>query len=720
VAGLTAVAIAGPSGAQASAQSQSARAAAGIDEDDPKLAGHFAGRVIGPDGRPIAGARLFVVATEPVPTSSGPVRAWSDALGSFEFDAPDMTFAEIDGLPSRRQGLLIATADHLEPDWVVTWGQTRTTIRSHFDPVKGAEITLRLARGDVPIHGRLLDQEGRPLAGARVRLSALQVPWKRDLDAHLKKFGASKHQVWMFDYERSLYHPNVLPGVGTETITDADGRFRLSGLGRDRLADLTVTAASIVDADLTVMTRDAPDVVIDQDPDGFPRRAILGAGFTIRLKPGRTIRGIVRDRETRAPIADAWVAAPNATDVLRGIPGPFRSDANGRYTISGIDPAIQNLEVTAVPPPGQPYLMAKAEVGERSGAMIDCPRGIRFRLKLVNEAGMPVEAKVEYWAVMPNPHLERLISGINYDGTLPLSRAAMTSKGVYEGFVIPGPGAVTVTTPSEAGFGSAHVDPKAFFAPGKTDWTNQEQISTYGTHDTLIIGYGGAWRDQHDFTSIVLVNPQTGSKPLELAATILRDRPRQVTILDPAGQPVVGARTVGLTAFPWDREPPLRAATIPITKLHPTRSRRITFFEEDRKLIGFLLARGDGDSPYTVNLQPQATVIGRIVDENGDPLPPRGARPGANDSATALGTDRKFEIATHDDPSVGTISDCASDGEGRFRIERLVPGLRYRCDIYRDAGWYAGVAFENLVLKPGEVRDLGDIRSKTPVDIHGK
>jgi hypothetical protein len=61
--------------------------------------------------------------------------------------------------------------------------------------------------------------------------------------------------------------------------------------------------------------------------------------------------------------------------------------------------------------------------------------------------------------------------------------------------------------------------------------------------------------------------------------------------------PVMGATSEGLTFFPWDQEPPLRAASFPVTKLHPDRLRRITFVQEDRKLIGFLGARGDGDAP---------------------------------------------------------------------------------------------------------------------------
>ena len=83
-------------------------------------------------------------------------------------------------------------------------------------------------------------------------------------------------------------------------------------------------------------------------------------------------------------------------------------------------------------------------------------------------------------------------------------------------------------------------------------------------------------------------------------ATVSRDKPRQVSLVDPDNKPVMGATSEGLTFFPWDHEPRLRAASFPVTKLHPDRLRRITFVQEDRKLIGFLGARGDGEAPYTV------------------------------------------------------------------------------------------------------------------------
>ena len=139
------------------------------------------------DGKPLDGVNLYLMPVKPAPTHPGEIRAVTADGGRFRFSAKDLTFTSNDGLPARRPGLLIATAPGFGPDWVQTWGQTGTTFVSHYDPIKGAEWTLTLVRDDVPIRGRLLGPDGRPLAGATVRLAGLYVPWKRDLTAHLKK-----------------------------------------------------------------------------------------------------------------------------------------------------------------------------------------------------------------------------------------------------------------------------------------------------------------------------------------------------------------------------------------------------------------------------------------------------------------------------------------------------------------------------------------------------
>ncbi len=709
------VALAGPTPAPAPADPAQATpgAKASPDPDDPALAGRFAGRVVGPDGRPVAGARIYVVRDVPDARDPGLVRARTDADGRFAFDAPDMTFLDLDGLASPRQCVVIATAEGFAPDWTTTRGRTRTAFRSHSDPARGAEIKLRLAKDDVPIHGTLIDPRGDPVAGARVGLRSLMIPREHNLDAHILR-EANGSIFNTTDYLRSEHRPAILPGAATEATTDAEGRFILRGLGRDRIAQLEVSGPRTVDTDLLVMTRDIPDIATTRDAAGKPTRILHGAGFTLKLEDGVTVTGIVRDRDTRRPIPGMWVGpGGDAVAGMRTGSYPFSTDANGRFTITGVAPSLGMREYTAVPRPGTPYLMATASAEPNAEVVIECERGIPFHLNLTDEQGHHVEAEVSYRDVQPNPHM----TGLRFhDCTTPISRARRRADGSYEGFALPGPGAVMVELKGRTDYRPAHVEPKAFFAPGRTNWTRQERISTYGTHDTL--DSSGCWFDQHNYAAIVLVNPPEDSGPLELKATVYRDRPRQVSLVDPDGRPVVGARSIGLTYMIWDDEPVLRASTFPWRGQNPDRVRRVLFFHEARRLVGSIVARGDSDAPIVVTMRPWATLTGRLVAPDGKPLPALEPMMGPQPPAVLSMGDDSLVVDT--DPTRGVYAICTVEPDGRFRVDRIVPGLRYSAEVYRGAGQFAGLAFENAILKPGEVRDLGDVRTKPPVNVIGK
>ena len=694
------------------------------DPDDPKLAGHFEGQVIGPDDKPLAGAKIFIVRYNATFSTSDPLRATSDANGQFAIDAPDMTYTASDGLPARRQGRLIATAEGYALDSIRTWGKTSSSFRSHFDPVKGAPLILRPVRNDVAIHGQILNPDGKPLAGAEVRLIGLETPAYQTFDAYLDKYKQSKNEVWMFDF-RSI---QIAPDVATQILTNDEGRFEIKGLGNDRIATLKVTAPGMVDMPLRVMTRDTDDIVLQRDPDGFPVRANLGANFTIKLKAGRSIIGVVRDRQTHEPIAGMWVGV-NVVESLGSRDGvrPVLTDAKGQFTLTGIHPATKNPEIQAVSQPGMPYLMGQTFVYEEP-AVIECVKGIPFRIKLADEKGLPVNGRVEYQPIIPNPYLETDLPGIRLDENHPVSVGATQVPGVYEGFVLPGPGAILVKGVDPRRYRPARVDPKAFFAPGKTDWTPQEIVSSYGTVDTLNIGQG--WTDQHDYDAILLVNPVLELKPLELAgnvekftkrlseiplsraslmnltATLVEDKPRMVRLLDPEGKPVVGVDTQGLTYHPWDAEPRLRASTIPLTKLHPDRVRRIKFLKEDRGWIGLLLAKGDADTPYTVTLQPWASITGRIVDANGRPMLPVGS---PENQAASLSIRLRLKVDGAGNPVFDEYQDLKIDGKGQFRVDRLVPGVPYDIMIFRPRST-GGMSMELNPLQPGAAIFMGDIR----------
>ena len=107
------------------------------------------------------------------------------------------------------------------------------------------------------------------------------------------------------------------------------------------------------------------------------------------------------------------------------------------------------------------------------------------------------------------------------------------------------------------------------------------------------------------------------------------------------------------------------------------------------------MARGDDDSPYTVRMQPWGSVTGRIVDKSGKP------------HVRTILTAGSSGTLINPDATIGDSVGTKTDADGRFRIDRLVPGLSYTVRAYPRRGHLLGTAFEKLVVEPGKVRNLG-------------
>ena len=95
-----------------------------------------------------------------------------------------------------------------------------------------------------------------------------------------------------------------------------------------------------------------------------------------------------------------------------------------------------------------------------------------------------------------------------------------------------------------------------------------------------------------------------------------------------------------------------------------------------------------------MKLQPWGTVVGRVVDEEGKPR-----------------TDVEIfsTIRERPDPERGDLgSKPTVDAQGRFRIEGLVPGVKY--DAFGQSPSKAfGPVLKGVQVGSGEVKDLGDV-----------
>ena len=335
------------------------------------------GRVLDPAGKPRAGSRLWLAfqGTDWIFSTRVPeVRATSSADGRFEFTVSDvdpevsralrMTSGWPDGFGNIQ---VIASAEGCGPAWTGLAG------------IKD-EIELRLVPDDIPIEGKLLTLEGRPIAGITVRTQMVE-------DA------SNPQEVY-----------GIPSGFFQSATTDANGQFRLAGIGRMRRAMLGFFGQGII--------RDSVQVVTGSYPADHPTRftgiAQVRSQFKHLCKPGRTIMGTVRDIDTGLPVPGISVTSrfdPGVTSI---------TDQAGRYRLDGLKKSPTYLVRGSARGSELPYLASQKSVDESAGyesMTIDLQivKGVVVTGRLTDRAtGRPVQAWVAYAAMRDNPNWSRV------------------------------------------------------------------------------------------------------------------------------------------------------------------------------------------------------------------------------------------------------------------------------------------------------------------------
>jgi RNA polymerase sigma factor (sigma-70 family) len=662
------------------------RPKAGVTKAAPPPAApglEFRGKVAGPGEAALAGARVMVA----MPSSSGwadsttkvVVETTSGADGTFRLEVPADPLEEPAADPGFRYAQLIATADGLGPAWIAL-GKARDR-----------DVTLRLV-ADVPLSGRLVDLQGRPIAGARVSIGTTATVKGGDLAPYLQtvRDGTEDGNGRLLDDR--WWGP--FPDRRASTRSDANGKFTFAGLGRERLIEMSAEAPAIQHVTFMAMTREGETVGRGAEKSlGMGGGQVHGATFDVVVPPGRSITGVVREKGTGRPVPGMRVkGAREATD------------AKGAFTATGFAKG-KSYELIVMPDHGQPYFVTCVIVPDAPGlgpivADVECIRGVPFRLKLTDKAtGKPVVAEVTYSPVYPNEWTRKVTGFEPVNGVGAYASAYREADGTYSGGVLPGPGAIFVRIAGDD-YRPASVDPHEFFTgkPGGRLETDGE----YGNRDAIMTAHGtgfGVPTPQAQFKAIVLTNTAEDSAPLSLSIELERQRAPIGRILGPDGRPLAGVAVAGLD--PMEREPsgPLDSAEFRVVGLLSGRPRTLTFTHTAKRLSAELRLGGDESGPFEVRLAPWATLTGRLVDRAGK------ARAGVDLVA------KDWQEASKD-PSRAVLPGRKTDGDGRFRFEGLVAGLRYDARVVNAReGEDFGIVFEELTLAPGESRDLGDVRS---------
>jgi RNA polymerase sigma factor (sigma-70 family) len=624
--------------------------APGNDDDTPT---QLRGQVLGPDGKPFAGARLYMGYAprrwEPdavLHQPAYPPRTISGADGGFNFT---FTRSELDErfLDASRP-IVIAMADG--------WGMDWTEIGNP------AALSLRLVE-DLPLEGRILNADRKPVAGAKISVQDVSSDSAAGLTRLLQDGTPLSGPL-----HKGCRGP--LPGQPQEIVTDADGGFRLAGIARDRVVTLTLYGPQVQRVNFRAVTRPSTTTSF--------YGGIRGSKFVYGASSSRTIRGVVRDKVTRRPMAGVKVSVSD-----QGTYFPTFTDAAGGYELSGCPKSPQYL-VAAQPQHGEPYFAASASLSSGVGldsmtADFDLLRGIPLKGRVIDQsAGKPPKrAVVEYYSLYPNPHASLLTKLAHL---VPASSAAIASDGSFSLAVLPGPGIVLVAASPRDSYATALLD-------------NGELANLFG--DMLYHG-GGSWflvtagdamhqRCVNRYNALSLIKPDVSAKLLELDFSVRPARGLKGTLIGPDGEPVVGALVCGLTSMP-DPET-LTSESFTVEGLNPRCTRELSFHHVEKGLGKVLTIRGDEPEPLTVRLEPCGVVVGRLLDRANKP---KQGQP---------------VCFSHYDFWLGV--NVETDEEGRFRAA-LVPGLTYDFYFPRLDGPQRRDR-RAAPVEPGQTTDLGDL-----------
>jgi RNA polymerase sigma factor (sigma-70 family) len=644
---------------QAARRSQLVSTSATVDAKPTTGSGRtivLRGKVFGPEGRLVAGARLHLVADPWDPWANPVERGTSGVDGSYRIALPEETFRHNfdDGTSPQVRITLIATASGLGAGWVEFQAVERDG-KPAMKPEYAHDFQLA---AEFPIAGRIVNASGKPVAGAVVAVRSVSQlatgRWEPVLAA-LQAFDPSfLMSVTNHSYKWSEpINPSAWKAIAPAT-TDAYGRFKIVGIGRDRLTDVRVMGPGVQPVNVSIVTRDDVADVTRAFRAKYPQKRkhqVFDPFPTIVVDAARTVAGVVRDARTGEPIPGLSLGIW-AQHI--GI-GGAETDANGRYrgVFSGNGPSISVYTYAHGRSPWpERYLSAARQFSDarESGEIVadfDIQRGVVVSGRVLesgtgrpivsapryychDKAPIPLRAGfVYYYPLAINAALRGRPAGLFFEGLSTgeaiAPRAEIDGDGRFKLAVPPGPGVLLV-----------RAQPGLPMLYDQADrWKESDGLYRLFPYAPLTVRAkddGAPDGDSRSLAGFVgpislatyhayrVINPPADAAALDVEIAIARAPSRLLRFFGPDGRPVRGVTVSGLMAPPlpmvvldgWEAE---------VLALDPARPRELIAISNDGMYFARTVVRVADPPRRTIWLEPIGSVSGRLLDAaTGRPL----------------------------------------------------------------------------------------------------
>jgi hypothetical protein len=528
------------------------------------------------------------------------------------------------------------------------------------------------------IEGRVVDSTTAPIAGATVRVSLLGIPHP---------------EIGSFD---GLNYwdgtPDHLDAIWPATAhTDPDGRFRITGIGQGVQASLQADASGYAQQ-MTPVTTTA---------DATP------ANLTILLDRGIRVSGRVTRKSDGHPIADARVevrlSRASLDERLTGYRTECQTDAEGRYEVRSLPNEF--LSVTVYPPVGTPELIYERNhpIDPKSDAQtldLSVPSGTLITGQITEQGtGRPLPGSSVYADGGNVVDGEGTISGF-------MSAVPADATGRYAIAVEPGKGTLVVYGPTN-------------------DFVHQMRGSNHPKP-------GG---ERHYAHAFVDYDVTPASAPVVKDVALTPGTTVTGRVVGPDGSPVESAEiitTLSISPFHtfWrgDFTITVRNGRFTLHGVPTDRAVKCSFLDAQHSLGATLdiSAPTAADGPLTVTLQPCGQAAGRIVNEQGQPVPDSGTNlhiiatpgPGTDFGVGSLDPNEKAQLAADEEiyANVDRRNDWTfphADANARQLFDHLIPGATYRFYEPAPSRGPGAARWRDFTVAPAQTTDLGDIHIRT-------
>jgi beta-lactamase regulating signal transducer with metallopeptidase domain len=655
------------------------------------------GKVLSPEGQPVANATVRAAVDHwamldsivshdgklPVPETK------TDANGQFTISFTTQPYGDLSALNRRWRDIwkwtnIAASAPGYGAAWV-----------TYRDIQPDRPITLQLVP-DVPVKGRVVDAAGKPVAGLDIAVAKDNVEAAKDENLTPWLAGIKEGQLpWVVVNLSPREIEPALIGVPKQVTTDAEGRFEIRGVGRERHFDLRFKSESASYRIIGVVTRLMQPIERVILSSGYERsepakEPLFGAEFTVTATPSRPIVGVVRDAKTKKPLAGVSVESDKLADY------PFVShrvlktttDAEGRYRLVGM-PKGKDNRLVIVPNDDQPYLMREVKVPDTEGlgpitVDVELHRGVWITGRVTEKTtGRPVRARLYYLPFRSNASAKATPEfGDNFNADGYQGRYESRGDGSYR--LVGLPGRAIVGAECDLREYRVGVGADAIHDPLK-----EKHFDTYANP----IHPGPSW--PHVMKEINLpADAQSATVDLEVDP----GQSMRVTMVDPDGKPIGGVDVDGAASSHHGVQT-IDEPTFEVMNLAPGETRRLVFRDDKRKLglVTQIKADDPRPQPIVIQLQPAGTLKGRLLSPDGTP---------------AAGTSVEAIVLPSGDFGQ-ELPGVTTDSQGRFQY-MLLPGANYslrvqggtmRVKLIDQVDFVEG----DLSVKPNQVKDLGDV-----------